>query len=246
MSFLEYFLIFICGLIAGTVNIIAAGGSFLTLPLLIFLGLPPTVANATNRIGIIMQNFSGIISFNHSKYFSKKKGFFLVVPSILGGIAGAFLAVDINEELMKKVISICMLIVLVFMFIKPQKWILEEERKSNPILEFIVFFLIGIYGGFIQAGVGVFLLTALVLSSSLNLDKANAYKVLIAFSYNIIALAIFSFNDLVNWKLGFILGSGACIGGFIGSKLSMKGGSKFIRLILSIIISIMAIKLLFF
>ena len=246
MNYTDYILVFFIGIITGIINIIAAGGSFLILPVLIFMGLSPNVANATNRLGIILQNLTGSFQFKKNNYFDKKKAISLTIPSILGAILGAFIAVDINETLMKNIISIVMLLTLVFLFVKPQKWIDNQGNNPKPYwIEFIAFFITGIYAGFIQAGAGFFLLTSLVLCSNFNLDKANAYKVLITLFSNILAIAIFSTHQMINWEVAIILGAGSIIGGFWGSKLSIKGGSKFIRLFICIMIILASLKLFF-
>lgn len=234
------------GFVAGFINTLAGSGSLLTLPLLMFLGLPANVANGTNRIAILLQNVVGVSSFKQQKVLNFKQGLWLGVPAIIGSIIGAQIAINLNEEIMRMAIGG----VLVFMFFiilyKPDKWIKGRagEVDAKPgILQMIIFFFIGIYGGFIQAGVGFFLLAGLVLGAGLDLVRANALKVFIVLLYTPLALVIFIIHNQVDYKLGLILAVGNMLGAFVGAKATVSWGPKFVRYILLIAILGSALKL---
>ena len=233
------------GLIAGFINTLAGSGSLLTLPLLMFMGLPANVANGTNRIAILLQNVVGVSSFKQQKVFNYKDGIWLAIPAIIGSILGAILAVDIDEELMEKFIAGLLVFMFFFILYKPERWLKgKAEIKSKPgIWQIIIFFFIGVYGGFIQAGVGFFLLAGLVLGAGFDLVKANAIKVFIVLLYTVFALAIFMMNDQVNYVIGFVLAIGNMSGAYIASRLAVKKGTGFIRIILLATLAISASKL---
>ncbi len=235
------------GFFAGFINTLAGSGSLLTLPLLMMLGLPANVANGTNRIAILLQNIVGVSSFKHQKALDLKQGFWLGLPAILGSLVGAQIAINLNEEIMTKTIGIVLIVMFFLIVYKPDRWVKGKagEINSKPgLLQIIIFFFIGIYGGFIQAGVGFFLLAGLVFGAGVDLVKANALKVFIVLLYTPIALVIFIINNQVDYKLGLILSIGNMLGAFVGAKFAVSWGASVIRYILLLTIIIAAGKLL--
>jgi uncharacterized membrane protein YfcA len=235
------------GLLSGFINTLAGGGSLLTLPLLMFLGLPANVANGTNRISILLQNVIGVSSFKQQGILNLKEGIWIAIPAIIGSLIGAQIAINFNEETMSKTIGFLLLVMFIFILFKPDKWIKGQtgEKKSKPsVLHLIIFFFIGIYGGFIQAGVGFFLIAGLVLGVGANLIKANALKVFIILLYTPFALLIFSLNNQVDYKLGLILSIGNMAGAYLAAKFSIRWGAQFVRYVLLTAIFFFAIKLI--
>jgi hypothetical protein len=212
-----------------------------------FLGLPANVANGTNRIAILLQNVVGVSSFKKQKVLDFKHGLWLGIPAVIGSFIGAQIAINLNEDIMRKTIGGLLVVMLFIIIYKPDKWIKGKagEVVAKPgILQIIIFFFIGIYGGFIQAGVGFFLLAGLVLGAGLDLVRANALKVFIILLYTPIALGIFMLNGQVDYKLGLILAVGNMLGAFVGAKATVSWGPKFVRYILLIAIIVSSIKLL--
>lgn len=246
MDWYLYPLIVLAGFFAGFINTLAGSGSLITLPLLMALGLPANIANGTNRIAILLQNIVGVSSFKKQKVLEFKSSVNLVVPAVLGSILGAILAVDINEDIMKKTIGGLLLFMFFFILLKPSKWLKEQQVKSSlPYwLKAIIFFIIGMYGGFIQAGVGFFLLSGLVLGAGYDLVRANAVKVFIILVYTAFALVIFIINDQVDYKFGLILAIGNMLGAYVGARFAVKWGPKFVRYLLLTTIIVAAVKLL--
>ncbi len=223
------------GLVAGFINTTAGGGSVLTLPLLMFLGLPANVANGTNRIGILFQSIIGVVIFKQKKVFQLSTDIRLVIPAIIGSVAGAFFAVEINVELLEKIIAGLMVVMLLLVVLKPGVWIAEHAERVNPkptVWQYALFFFIGVYGGFIQMGVGFFLLAGLVLGCGYNLVKANAVKVFIVLIYTIFIIGIFMAYGQVNWLAGLILSAGNMAGAWLGVHFTIKGGAKYVRFVL--------------
>ncbi len=247
MEWYIYFAVIFVGFIAGFINTLAGSGSLLTLPMLMFLGLPANIANGTNRIAILLQNIVGVSTFKKQKVFEFKEGYRLAIPAVLGSVIGAQIAVGFNEELMRKTIGGLLLFMFFIILYKPDKWIKGQVGKiigKPTILQMVIFFFIGIYGGFIQAGVGFFLLAGLVLGSGVDLIKANALKIFIILIYTIFALTIFMINHQVNYKMGLILAVGNMAGAFIAAKFAVNWGVKFVRYILLIVIIFASVKFL--
>ncbi len=239
-------LLAIIGFVAGVINTMAGGGSLLTLPMLIFMGLPPAVANGTNRIGIIIQSITSIAGFKSKGIKPTKFGVYLGLSALVGSLIGAQIAVDIKGETFNRILAIVMVIVVFFMVFKPKINIedfIERVQGKYFWLSILAFFFIGIYGGFIQAGVGIFILLALTSINYMNLVKSNAVKVLVVFIYTIGALAIFAYNQQIDYLYGIVLASGNASGGWIASRWAVKKGDGLVKIFLIIMVIVMAIKL---
>lgn len=241
LSWIEIALLVASGLLVGFINTLAGGGSIISLSVLMLLGLPAHIANGTNRIGILMQNIAAVGSFRQQRVLDWQKGKWLALPAVAGSLVGAWIAVDINEKAIEYAIAGIMLLMVVFILWKPERWIIGRkdliDKKITPV-QIIIFFLIGIYGGFIQMGVGYFLLAGLVLSAGYELVKANALKVLVNFIFTPFALVVFIMNHQVEYAYGFVLGIGNVMGGLIGSRLAVKKGARFVRWVIIVVILI--------
>jgi uncharacterized membrane protein YfcA len=247
MDWYIYPAIIAVGMLAGFINTLAGSGSLLTLPFLMFLGLPANVANGTNRIAILLQNMVGVSSFHQQKVLKVNYGIRLGLPAVIGSLIGAVIAVQLNNDVMSYIIGFLLIFMFFIIIFKPDQWI---KAQSNQVpekpswLQIIIFFFIGLYGGFIQAGVGFFLLAGLVVGAGLDLVRANAVKVLIVLLYTPFALAIFIFHHQVDYKFGLILAVGNMLGAFIGSRVAVSWGPKFVRIILLLAILGSSLKLL--
>ena len=223
------------GLTAGFINTTAGGGSMLALPLLMFIGLPANVANGTNRIAILLQNIIAVNTFRQKKVLDLKTDYKLAVPAIIGSLIGAFFAVEVNPELLRKIIAGLMVVMFLIVVLKPEVWVKEragETIAKAGVQQYITFFFIGLYGGFIQLGVGFFLLAGLVLECGQNLVKANAVKVFIVLIYTVFSLGIFVYHKQVDWNAGLILAAGNMTGAWLGANFTVRGGAKYVRYVL--------------
>ncbi|MGM0498564.1 MAG: sulfite exporter TauE/SafE family protein [Bacteroidota bacterium] len=236
MTEVQYLAAISIGILAGFINVFAGGGSLLTLPFLMFLGLPANVANGTNRIALLMQNVVATSSFKQLKVFKFKEGIYLTLPAIAGAIPGAMLAANIDKAFLEKFIGVLLIIMFIFILVKPERWIKQKNTQKTKIgiIQIITFFFIGLYGGFIQAGIGFFLISSLVLVAGADLIKANALKLFIVLIYNSFALAVFVINGQVDFRFGLIVGIGNMLGAFIGTRVAVKYGPKLARIILMI------------
>lgn len=246
MEWYSYIIVVAVGVVAGIINTLAAGGSMITLPVLMALGLPPNMANGTNRIAIFLQNVVGVGSFHREKIMDFPSGFRVGIPAALGAIAGAFIAVNLNDEAMKLAIAGVMILVFFLILLKPNRWInSHEEHPPIPYwIQVVVFFFVGIYGGFIQAGVGFFLLTSLVLGSGYELVKANSLKLFVILLYTPLALLIFFLHKDVHLWMGLLLAVGNMSGAWIGTKIAVKWGAVLIRYFVLVAILVAATKLI--
>ncbi len=249
MSWEHIILVFVTGIVTGVINTLAGSGSLISLPILMFIGLPPHVANGTNRIGILFQNIVSTLSFRHQKVLDVKMGLRVAIPSIVGSVAGAIIVLELHERAVEITVAIVLLIMLVPLWMKPSRWLKgasKDEVKTYPVLQFIIFFFIGAYGGFIQAGVGIFLLSALVLNSGYDLVRANALKVFINLIFTPFALAVFVINGQIDIPAGLVLALGNGLGAWFASKYAVSWGSGFVRYVLIAVIIGAGTKLLFF
>ncbi len=244
----DYFnilILFAIGIFAGFLNVTAGGGSTLTLPALIFLGLDSALANGTNRVAIFIQNISAVYSFKKEKYQQFDISLKLSLFTLPGSILGAILAVNLNDALFQKILGIIMVGIIISMII-PQKKIIDSQHDNKKIPASAYFAMVGIgfYGGFIQVGVGFILMAALQRLMKLDLVYVNMHKVFIVLVYTVPALLIFILTKNVNWGLGIALAAGNAIGGWWAAKFSVKKGEKLIRNVLIVAVLIMATKLL--
>jgi len=246
---LDYFLLILVGFIAGVINTIAGGGSLLTLPVLIFMGLPPTIANGTNRIGIVIQMLVGTAGFKSKGVGSFPFSIYMGFAALLGSLIGAKIAVDIKGDTFNKVLSFVMIAVVLIIVFKPKlktKDLIERTTGKHLWIGCLAFFFFGIYGGFINAGLGFILILFLHYFNQLSLVKANATKAVVISIYMSGALVVFILNDAVNWKMGLTMAIGTSLGAWFSSRFSVDKGDKFVKIFLLVIVSIMAIKLWFF
>ena len=245
-----YLLLVAVGILVGIINTMSGGGSLLTLPVLIFVGLPSNIANGTNRIAVLIQTFFNIAGYKSKGAIGKSPfPFYLSISATVGAVIGAKLAIDIRGELFNKILAIVMITVVGFMVFRPKQNFNElADRITGKYLKYsiIIFFFIGIYGGFIQAGTGIFILLALSSINHLTLIKSNVIKVLVIFTYSIAALFMFGINLKLDWAAGLTLASGQAVGGWFTSRWSINKGDGIVKIFLIIMVMGMAIKLWFF
>jgi len=241
MNLPEVFVLIIAGVMVGFINTLAGGGSIISLSVLMMLGLPASVANGTNRIAIAIQTLAATSSFRQQKVLELRKSLLLSIPAVLGSLIGAWLSVDISEEIFEKAIGVIMLFMLIFIFYKPQKYIYgRREIIEKPLTWkiYLIFFLIGIYGGFIHMGVGYFLLAGIVGAAGFDLVKANAIKVFIVLVYTPFTLIVFLWYNQVDWTIGLILSIGNVIGALVASRLAVKNGVDFVKWVIVVVVLI--------
>ena len=241
-------LLFVVGAVAGILNTLAGGGSLLTLPLLIFMGLPGAVANGTNRIAIFCQNIFAIRGFSKRGVMPLQLALLCTPPALLGSWVGANLAISLDDQVFKRLLALIMIGVLIFTAVDPMKRFRQEDVNFGlwrKVIIVISFFGVGIYGGFVQAGVGFLIITALLVHG-LDLVRINAIKVFVIFAYTFIALGVFIYHGQVDYMLGFALAAGNSVGGMVGPKLAVDKGHDWIKKVVTLTVLVFALKLLLF
>lgn len=247
LAWYVYPLAILAGFAAGFINTLAGSGSLITLPLLIFMGLPANVANGTNRVGVVLQTIAGVEGFRRKGVLHVPSALWLAVPSVLGSIVGAWIAVDLDERTMERTIGVIMLIMLVVILVRPDRWLEGHAGARIERLDwkqFILFFAIGVYGGFIQAGVGIFLLSGLVLGAGFDLVRANGVKNLIVLLFTLFALVVFVFNGQVVWSLGLLIAVGQVAGAWFAAHFAVEKGAIWVRRLLIAVIVVSVVQLL--
>jgi len=243
-----YVLVLGAGVVAGFINTLAGGGSLVTLPLLIFMGLPSATANGTNRVALLAQNIMGTMTFRKKGVFYPKLLLWLGIPATLGSVVGSNLAINLADDVFNRILGVIMVLVLVLIITEPQKrWlkntVREELGGKTKIIGPILFFFVGIYGGFIQAGIGFVMILALSMLTGLSLVQVNSIKVGIIAMYTSVALVVFFLNGHVQLFLGLFLAVGNSLGAFLGSHFAMAKGEKAIRIVIALAMFVMAGKL---
>ncbi len=238
------------GLVAGIVNVMAGGGSLLTLPSLVFLGLPGPVANGSNRLAILLQNAVATVQFFRDGYSDFKLSLTLTLCALPGTVLGAWAGTKLEGIWFNRVLAAVMVLVMLLMMRRKKKRT-EDNTVNNEGISPKRYYaahglmlLVGLYGGFIQAGVGFIIMAVLHRVLRFDLIRVNMHKVFIVGSYTVVALFVFAISGEVNWIAGLTLAAGNATGGILGTKLAIKKGDKLIRIFLYTVLIVMVIKLL--
>ncbi len=229
-SITYYAVLIVTGVAAGFINTLAGGGSNLTLPALMLTGMPADIANATNRVGIFLQCLVGVKTYKDHGKIDSNDLLPVLIPTIIGGGVGAFLAAILPTSLLKPLllsamIGVALLIVFFPSVIAPDPDTPTYKVSERP-LAWITLFFTGIYGGFVQAGVGFLLITALAGTLRYDLVRSNALKLTCTLAFTSIALIIFILDDLVLWIPGLVLAVGTMIGAAVAVRLSLNISQK--------------------
>jgi uncharacterized protein len=249
MVWTDILIIVLAGFAAGFVNTVAGGGSLIALSALIFIGLPPMVANASNRIAIFAQCIFGVWGFKSKGVSSFRFSFWLGLSALAGAALGAKIAVDIDGVFFNKLLAVIMLVIVALVIFKPGPKVVEAvERldKKHKAVSIVLFFLIGIWGGFIQVGVGFLVIAVLATVNRFSLVKSNSIKVFVILMYTVVALAIFVWEGQVHWEYGLALALGNSSGAWIASRWSVEKGDYWIKIFLLVTVVVIAVKLWFF
>jgi len=239
-----FIILAVVGAIAGFLNVLAGGGSALTIPLMIFLGYDATVANGSNRIAIQVEALTAVTAFKKQNHSDFPLSLRLSLMTLPGGILGAFYAVKIDDALFTKILGVVMvLIIITLMFPKAQVIEHAKNHKWKNWLSWPVMFAVGFYGGFIQAGVGFVIMSVLLHLYNMDLIKINMHKVFIVMVFTVPAVIMFIWTDNVDWFAAIALSIGMLVGTWFAVKMAIKKGEKLVRIVLAISLLIIAGKL---
>jgi uncharacterized membrane protein YfcA len=241
-------LLVLVGTAAGFLNVMAGGGSLLTVPVMVFMGLPGPVANGTNRIAILAQNLTAIATFFRRGYQDFRLSLSLAACAIPGALAGALVGVQLEGVWFNRALALIMLgVMLIMHFDKGRREdSLEHQPTRKQILHGHVLMLgVGFWGGFIQLGVGFIIMPVLNRVMGLDLVRTNMHKVFIVAVYTVVALLVFASQVEILWVVGLALAVGNSLGGYLGAHFAVSGGERLIRRVLNLVLTAFIIKLLF-
>lgn len=237
-------LLVLAGGVAGFVNTLAGGGSLLTIPALIFLGIPSPVANGTNRVAILLQNLVSSGRFKQKGELDPRDAIYTAVPGLFGAVVGALIASNLSQAVFDTVLGVVLILVMFTLFLKKPDGSAELKGwKRSPWVRIPVFFLIGIYSGFIQAGVGFLLISAITLLLGYDLVRTNAVKVLVILIFMTVSLVVFTIYGKVLWHYGLLLAVGTMIGAWIGVNFAVTKGAGAVRWVVVAAVVLSALRL---
>ena len=235
-------LLFFTGVLASFINVSAGGGSSLSLPVLIFLGVDPSVANGTNRLAILLQNTSASASFRNEKVYQTRESVIYALLTVPGAIMGAYYATRISDELFRKALAVVMVGVILSLII-PKSKIKEGMERRFSWLIYPGFVLLGFYGGFIQVGIGILIMALIQRCVDCSLVMTNVHKTFIIMLNSIPSLLIFVLTGNMIWTLGIALAVGMTAGAWWAARLTVRKGDRFIKIMLVVALVIIALKL---
>ena len=219
------------GFVSGVVNSMAGGGSLLTVPLLVTLGLPGTTANATNRIAVLVQSIVGAWRFRAEGVPGVRGATHALVPLLIGAAAGALLVSRLPHETFERLFGVVMIALLVPLLRAREIGAAAAARPWPPALATLAFLAIGVYGGAIQAGVGILLLLVLVRAGH-GLIEANSIKIVAVAAFTAVAVLVFLATAEVVWMPAIVLSLGTAAGADVGARLAVRGGERLVRPVL--------------
>jgi uncharacterized membrane protein YfcA len=241
---LFYLAVYAVGVIAGFLNVMAAGGSLLTLPMLIFLGFPAATANGTNRVAILVQSMAAVTAFRQQGYAETRAGLPFALMAVPGAIAGALVAVRVSDDAFRAILAaVLVLSVVGLLFPSRRRRDAGESSRRTYVVALLSFVGVGFYGGFIQAGVGFLFMLVFHRLLGLDLVRTNVYKVLVVLFLSTPALVVFIVTGNVVWGTALVLAAGTATGAVVATRVSVKGGERPIRIVLAVALLLMAVRL---
>lgn len=229
------------GVASGFLNVVAGGGSLFSMPLMIFLGMPPAVANGTTRIALLAQNVTAVGAFKQKGFSDFRLSLTLGLCALPGAVFGSLMAVEIDPVWFKRLLAGVMVVVLVLVLRRKKRTNPEDPRETPAppsrgrlVAAHLAMVLAGIYGGFIQAGVGFILMALLHRLLRLDLVRVNMHKVFIVGIYTIASIVVFLGRDRIDWAAGGLLALGHMGGGWLGTHVQITGGERVIQAVFAV------------
>ena len=220
------------GFVVGFINTVAGSATAITYMLFMAMGMPVNVANATSRIGVMLQFTTSSLLFRKKGLLNFREAFKIGVPVMIGSLFGAEFAALINQRILEIVLALFLIVMLFFMYYDAQKFLNGQPSKKNEkftVIKWIIFFFIGFYGGFTHIGVGILMIFASVILVGMNLVEANAVKQFAVMLYTPMALIVFAIHGQINWQVGLIYSIGNVAGAIVGTNTTIRFGGNFIR-----------------
>ncbi len=237
------------GMLVGFINTLAGGGSSVLYPVLIFMGMPIHTAIGTSRVGFVAQGIFSVAGFKSKGVFIFPFNLYVALSAMAGGLIGAWISLHTSPQNLQRILALIMLMIAVLILIQAK----IKKGSGNMriygkwlIFSLITYFFIGIYGGFIQAGMGFMIILAGTLLNRMNLTQANSIKALVVLIITLPTLYMFAVKGHVNWEAGLAIAIGTATGSWLTSRWSVNVNEKYIRIIIASIVVILAIKLWFY
>jgi len=250
---MHYAVIAIAAFAAGAINSIAGGGTLLSFPALVWIGVNPVMANATNTFALWPGSFAAMVGFRRELANVRRWLLLLTIPALLGGATGGVLLLHTSMATFTRLVPFLILgatLLLATQELITQRLGVLAHAHENPstgwITIVVIFqFLVGIYGGYFGAGIGILILAALGLIGLTDMHEMNGLKNLLAICINGVAAIYFAWSGAVIWKDGFIMAVAAIIGGYLGARVARRLGRTFVRRSVVVIGLAMGIALFF-
>lgn len=245
MNWNEIVLLLASGVLVGIINTLGGGGSVITMSLFMAMGMPIGIANGTNRIAVLLQNFSATVAFLRKGMLHVRSGVLLSLPAIFGNIFGAMVATKVDESVFKICLSVVLAIILIYLLLgKDNEQVTGGHGLKIKWWHYLVFFIVGFYGGYIYIGLGFLILAVAIWTMKLDIITANVIKGFVIFLSTPFALAVFIYNGQVEWMAGLLHGVGNILGAVLASHWAMSWGVKFVRWFTLFIIVVFFIDLM--
>jgi uncharacterized membrane protein YfcA len=247
MTAADHALLIASGLAAGFINAVSGGGSMLTLPALIFIGLPPGLANGTNRVAVVVQNIAALATYHRLQVTDHRLAFSLAVPTIVGAFLGALISIHLDDAQFRTILGIALLLLIGPVLAEPQlhaRFASRQHAFRESWGLWTVFFVIGVYSGFLQVAAGLFFLLVLSIAGGMKLVLANSIKVTAMLCTTSMALLVFVADNKVEWRVGLLLAAANATGAWFGAHWGVKKGEYWIRIVLISTVVGMALQLL--
>jgi uncharacterized membrane protein YfcA len=246
---LESFILFISGLLGGVLNSVAGGGSFITFPALLFAGVPPVSANATNTFSSCAGYLSGTYAFRDELSRHKQSLLPIIIISLLGGAAGAWLLLQTPGHLFREAIPWLLLFATLLLVIGEHvnrllKQLMTHHQQASLVGGFLIFVLlfgVSLYGGFFNAGLGIITLSYLALAGYNDIHVMNGMKLLISSLVSLTAIFLFMYNDVIAWYEGMMVLGGSVVGGYVAARFSKRGSQSLIKTLVVMVSSLMTL-----
>ncbi len=227
MSTLNEILVFLAAVTAGFINAIAGGGTLVSFPVLLAVGISPVVANVTNTVALVPGTIGGMWAQRREFQSQRKRLIKLLPVGVLGGVVGGLLILNTNEETFRVIIPYLILLATLLLALqaKIKNWVVSRigqahNEHHSPIFMMSLVFMAAVYGGYFGAGLGVILMATLGLVTDENLTSLNFLKQALGFAINFAAAIYFAFSGKVYWFVAFIMIFGSLLGGWVGGMLA--------------------------
>ncbi len=234
-------LLFIVGVLSGFINTLAGGGSMLTLPAMMMLGMPADIANGTNRVGVLMQSIAGAKGFNDQDRLDRSAILPVLVPTVIGALVGSLLASFLPVWLLEPVLLGSMVTMALVMVLRPETVAPPEGTAPYRLVDRPMagagLFLAGVYGGFVQAGVGFILIAALAGGLRYDLVRTNALKTVCTAIFSAVALLVFALRGQVWWIPGVVLAVGSVLGAMASVRFAINVSQNTLKWILFVMVT---------